>query len=1120
MLSHVCFQRTRWVGIACAIIATAVLLLPHDLRAQFTINGVGDRGVSNLVSTFTVVTQAGYSYSAALNSSPAPVGVKVTVTRADYYELEAWRTNLSAPFDVTNRLIRFIVQSERGDPERGLIKWSPYPVINSTAAEFAGAHLHIMTPQAFPTGLPIPVVARVDDGQDHDRRANGVITAAGFESSPIQVRRGWGSGFLPPATESGTVNYNAQLYALQNPREIQIDAGTTWTTVPAGVLAGSTTWPDNARIHVTGSVVIPAGSTLTVGAGAVVKLNPLVNITNNGSLFINGTSNQPVVFTATNVVYPEKNAGAWGGFVMRMGNAVFEANHAIFANGAGGTGWSFSPGSSHKSQQALLFVWSNSVARLTNCAILNCAGQVGNGYNGDVTLDHTLWQRAVTGGEYVGGTIIINHSAIIEFPADDGVITGAIADADYDGIYFTLGTHILMDSLLGFAKDDAIDSGSGGAGTVWVTNCWVESALHEAHAWSGEGRVASSFDTVLMNSGQGLECGWTQTVPDGSPMVFGDRILSTANSVGTRFGDNYPSIGSGFNGRLRVTNSLILHNYRDVFLKTWNAPGTGWQTNSWVDRLQQTDFRSNYTTYADARFPSSQAWNPATDGWRLTHWMTTPPEAPVGVGIAFYTNRVALSEITNGVPLRLSTFTPNFVSVDYTVVGSGGVVASGTVEFTPGETVKYTAPVVPDQNETVLELALKNPTNSELTTLSQVLFLKPPQTNPAPFTLVSKGSRWTYHDRAIDLGTAWRSNSYVEVGWSNGLAELGFGDNDEATKITSNRQTTTYFRQSFVVSDLAALTNLSLWMRRDDGGVVYLNGAEVFRSDSMPPAPFAITYAVLATNYNGGAAPPDNTIDTATLSANWLVTGTNLVAVEIHQQALNSSDLSFDFALTGNVRSAVSPPIITRSPTNQTVNTNGTAIFSVEATGNAPLACQWWHNNQLVESTLGPVLTLPSVKPADAGAYRVVVINFDGMATSEVATLTVPDADNDGDGMLDSWELAHGLSPNDPGDAALDPDHDGQTNVQESIAGTDPSDGASYLKVDALAPNGGSGGFTLQFTAVAERSYSVLYADVVPTNFWAKLEDIAAAATNRLVTVTNSSPTSDLRFYRLVTPAQ
>lgn len=48
-------------------------------------------------------------------------------------------------------------------------------------------------------------------------------------------------------------------------------------------------------------------------------------------------------------------------------------------------------------------------------------------------------------------------------------------------------------------------------------------------------------------------------------------------------------------------------------------------------------------------------------------------------------------------------------------------------------------------------------------------------------------------------------------------------------------------------------------------------------------------------------------------------------------------------------------------------------------------------------------------------------------------------ADNDGDGMHNSWETANGLNP-DVNDAAGNPDFDAFTNLQEYQAGTDPSD--------------------------------------------------------------------------------
>jgi hypothetical protein len=52
--------------------------------------------------------------------------------------------------------------------------------------------------------------------------------------------------------------------------------------------------------------------------------------------------------------------------------------------------------------------------------------------------------------------------------------------------------------------------------------------------------------------------------------------------------------------------------------------------------------------------------------------------------------------------------------------------------------------------------------------------------------------------------------------------------------------------------------------------------------------------------------------------------------------------------------------------------------------------------------------------------------------------------DRDQDGMLDAWELAHGLNPADPVDANQDADGDGKTNLQEYWDATDPRDPDSY----------------------------------------------------------------------------
>ena len=91
------------------------------------------------------------------------------------------------------------------------------------------------------------------------------------------------------------------------------------------------------------------------------------------------------------------------------------------------------------------------------------------------------------------------------------------------------------------------------------------------------------------------------------------------------------------------------------------------------------------------------------------------------------------------------------------------------------------------------------------------------------------------------------------------------------------------------------MQSLLLHLVRDDGAVVYINGTEVARSN-MPTG--AITSATFAsTNVD---PPQDRQSFDFTVPTNVLVSGTNTIAVEVHQNYRASGDLAFNLALIAN----------------------------------------------------------------------------------------------------------------------------------------------------------------------------------------------------------------------------
>ena len=252
--------------------------------------------------------------------------------------------------------------------------------------------------------------------------------------------------------------------------------------------------------------------------------------------------------------------------------------------------------------------------------------------------------------------------------------------------------------------------------------------------------------------------------------------------------------------------------------------------------------------------------------------------------------------------------------------------------------------------------------------------------------LVQSNAAWKYLDNGSDQGTAWQAPGFDDSSWSNGVAQFGYGDGDEATVVASgpsgNVYPTTYFRHAFAASNAASFAGLQFYIQRDDGAVVYLNGAEIFR---LNMGTGIVTYTNWASNADDDGA---GFISVAT-PANLLVEGNNELAVEIHQTSATSTDISFNLQLLGVPRIIrnQAPTVALTSPTNLAsflVPTDVTlAVAATDKDGTVAKVEFFLDGTKLGEATNPPYALILQNVPA--GIYTFTAAATDNMGATAVS---------------------------------------------------------------------------------------------------------------------------------------
>ena len=171
--------------------------------------------------------------------------------------------------------------------------------------------------------------------------------------------------------------------------------------------------------------------------------------------------------------------------------------------------------------------------------------------------------------------------------------------------------------------------------------------------------------------------------------------------------------------------------------------------------------------------------------------------------------------------------------------------------------------------------------------------------------LLKPGAEWKYYTGTERLEQGWHQDHAALLVTGEGAAPLGYNYGDVVTRIPETgdfvlpfsggqpgKHPAAYFAREFSV-DRAALPEgqaaITAFVSCDDGCIAYVNGAEIGRV--RLPEGAVEDYSAEGVGKVTGFSP-------LAIPVSLLRDGANEIAVEVHQQSPQSSDLKFDAAIT------------------------------------------------------------------------------------------------------------------------------------------------------------------------------------------------------------------------------
>ncbi len=158
-------------------------------------------------------------------------------------------------------------------------------------------------------------------------------------------------------------------------------------------------------------------------------------------------------------------------------------------------------------------------------------------------------------------------------------------------------------------------------------------------------------------------------------------------------------------------------------------------------------------------------------------------------------------------------------------------------------------------------------------------------------TIIEQGDIWKYFLGTQEPPSKWRDSIFTDFSWTSGFSGFGYGDGDDQTIIEN--VPSIYLRKIFNIEDLSNITQVMFNIDFDDAYIAYLNGIEISRKNIGNPYE-EIPFNRYSDTFVEARLYQNQMLDAIFLEEphSILVNGSNVLAIQVHNSSLSSSDLT------------------------------------------------------------------------------------------------------------------------------------------------------------------------------------------------------------------------------------